>query len=58
MRIITICVEFSALIVICGLIYLILHFKANNASLVPLELLVHVYVRSVKEGKGTDWNFI
>ena len=43
-RIITICVESSALIVVFGLIYLILYFKANNASIVPLELLVHVYV--------------
>jgi len=46
MTIIIICVESSALIVVFGLIYLILYFKATNASLIPLHLLVHVYVIS------------
>jgi len=46
MRIITICVESSALIFVFGLIYLILYFTANHASIIPLQLLVHVYVIS------------
>ena len=44
MKIITICVESSALIFVFALIYLILYFKANHASIIPLQLLVHVYV--------------
>ena len=42
--IIILCVESSALIVIFGLIYLFLAFLTNG-SLIPLQLLVHVYVR-------------
>ena len=44
MRIITICVESSALIVVFGLIYLILYFNAYGASIIPIQMLVHVYV--------------
>ena len=45
MTIIIICVETSALIVAFGLIYLILLVKTGSASAVPLQSLVHVYVR-------------
>ena len=43
-RIITICVESSALIVVFGLTYFILYFSAYGASIIPLQMLVHVYV--------------
>ena len=42
--IIIICVESSALIVVFGLIYFILYFQQANASYIPMQLLVHVYV--------------
>ena len=42
--VIILCVESSALIVIFGVIYLFLAFLTNG-SLIPLQLLVHVYVR-------------
>ena len=45
LTVIIICVESSALIIVFSLIYLILYFKENTASLIPLQLLVHVYVR-------------
>ena len=45
MTIIIICIETSALIVVFGLIYLILLVKTGSASAVPLQSLVHVYVR-------------
>jgi len=44
--IIIICVESSALIVVFGLIYFILFFQQGNASYIPMQLLVHVYVMS------------
>ena len=42
--IIIICVESSALIIVFGLIYFILVFQQANASYIPMQLLVHVYV--------------
>ena len=42
--IIIICVESLALIVVFGLIYFILFFQQANASYIPMQLLVHVYV--------------
>jgi len=46
LTIIIICVESSALIIVFSLIYLILYFKEYIISLIPLQLLVHVYVIS------------
>ena len=43
-RVIILCVESSALIVVFCAIYLFLAFLTNE-SLIPLQLLVHVYVR-------------
>ena len=42
--IVIICVESSMLIIVFSLIYLILFFKQNNGSYIPMQLLVHVYV--------------
>ena len=54
LTVIIICVESSALIIVFSLIYLILYFKENTASLIPLQLLVHVYVRPFdQKKKGT-----
>ena len=47
-RIITICVESSALIVVFGLAYFILYFSAYGASIIPLQILVYVYVCMTK----------
>ncbi|KAF8811728.1 hypothetical protein BYT27DRAFT_7336053 [Phlegmacium glaucopus] len=43
---ISICVESSALMVIFSLVYFILVFQQANASYIPMQLLVHVYVLS------------
>ena len=43
--VIILCVESSALIVVIGSIYFSLEFRTTNKSLIPLQLLVHVYVR-------------
>jgi hypothetical protein len=44
MTVLIICVESSALMVIFSLIYFILVFQQANASYIPMQLLVHVYV--------------
>ncbi|KAF8811730.1 hypothetical protein BYT27DRAFT_7336054 [Phlegmacium glaucopus] len=46
MTVLIICVESSALMVIFSLIYFILVFQQANASYIPMQLLVHVYVLS------------
>jgi len=46
MTVLALCVESSALIVVFSLIYFILYFQQANASYIPMQLLVHVYVLS------------
>jgi len=44
MTILIICVESSVLIIVFSLIYLILLLQQNNASYIPMQVLVHIYV--------------
>ncbi|KAF8812850.1 hypothetical protein BYT27DRAFT_7335393 [Phlegmacium glaucopus] len=44
--VVIICVESSALIIVFSLIYIILAFQQVDASYLPLQLLVHIYVLS------------
>ena len=52
-RVIILCVESSALIVVFCAIYLFLAFLTNE-SLIPLQLLVHVYVRIYVQEKEKE----
>ncbi|KAF8802951.1 hypothetical protein BYT27DRAFT_6746041 [Phlegmacium glaucopus] len=43
MAIIIICVESSALIIVVSLIYIVLFFRHPDASVIPMQSLVHIY---------------